>query len=369
MKTQPDAPSRSAYDLVVVGGGILGLSCAWRAAQQGADVLCVERDLPGSGASGVAAGMLAPVTEADFGEEELLALNLESRELWPGFAAELEELTALPTGYADIGALVVAADRDDAEELRRLHEFQRALGLEAEWLTPRAARTREPGLSPRIFGAIAAPQDGQVDPAAVMAALATAVTGAGGELLGTTAAEGVVSAGGRVTGVRLSTGTVHAPAVLVAAGAWSGELAPDTPAPAVRPVKGQLLELRVRRGAEPPAQRVIRTPRCYVVTRSDGRVVVGATMEEQGFDTSVTADGVFRLLEAAYEVLPDVAELELVRARAGLRPVMADNRPLIGAGETEGLLWATGHGRNGVLLAPLTAKRIAAALRERAGVA
>ena len=369
METQPDAPSGSAYDLVVVGGGIVGLSCAWRAAQQGAGVLCVERDLPGSGASGVAAGMLAPVTEADFGEEELLTLNLESRELWPGFAAELEELTALPTGYADTGALVVAADRDDAEELRRLHEFQRTLGLQAEWLTPRAARTREPGLSPRIFGAIAAPQDGQVDPAAVMTALARAVTGAGGELLSSTTVEGLVTAGACVSGVRLATGTVHAPAVLVAAGAWSGDLAPGAQAPAVRPVKGQLLELRVRRGAERPAQRVIRTPRCYVVTRPDGRVVVGATMEEQGFDTSVTADGVFRLLEAAYEVLPGVAELELVRARAGLRPVMADNRPVIGAGETEGLLWATGHGRNGVLLAPLTAKRIAVALRERAGVA
>ena len=124
----------------MVGGGIVGLSCAWRAAQSGADVLCVERDATGAGASGVAAGMLAPVTEADFGEEELLRLNLESRELWPGFAAELEELTGMPTGYAETGALVVAADRDDAEELRRLHEFQRGLGLDSEWLTPRAAR-------------------------------------------------------------------------------------------------------------------------------------------------------------------------------------------------------------------------------------
>ena len=147
----------------------------------------------------------------------------------------------------------------------------------------------------------------------------------------------------------------------------AGELSDD--APRVRPLKGQLLELRVRGGAQPPARRIVRTPRCYVLAHSDGRVVVGATMEEQGFDTTVTADGVFRLLEAAYEVLPDVAELELVRARAGLRPAMPDNRPVIGAGHADGLMWATGHGRNGVLLAPLTANRIAAALRERAGVA
>ena len=157
----------------------------------------------------------------------------------------------------------------------------------------------------------------------------------------------------------------------MAAGAWSadGVLTSEAGAPAVRPVKGQLLELRVRRGLPPPATRVIRTPRCYVVTRSDGRVVVGATMEERGFDTAVTVDGVYRLLEAAMEVLPDVAELELVGARVGLRPATPDGRPVIAAGQRDGLLWATGHGRNGVLLAPLTAKRIAAALRDRAGVA
>jgi glycine oxidase len=331
----------------------------------------VERDVPGAGASGLAAGMLAPVTEADFGDEDLLRLSLESRELWPGFAAELEELTGMPSGYADTGALVVAVDRDDAEELRRLHEFQRALGLRAEWLTPSAARQEEPGLSPRIAGAIAAPQDGQVDPAAVVAALARALTEAGGELLTGTTAAGLATGAGRVTGVTLPGGTVETGAALIAAGAWSsdGELAPAAGAPAVRPVKGQLLELRVRRGGRRPATRIIRTPRCYVVTRADGRVVVGATTEEQGFDTAVTADGVFRLLEAAYEVLPDVAELELVTARAGLRPVTADNRPVIGAGAVDGLLWATGHGRNGVLLAPLTANRIAAAVRDRAGVA
>ncbi len=210
MERQAVATKRSAYDLVVVGGGIVGLACAWRAAQSGADVLCLERDQAGAGASGVAAGMLAPVTEADFGEQELLRLNLESREKWAGFAAELEERTGMPTGYAETGALVVAADRDDAEELRRLHEFQRGLGLDSEWLAPSAARDLEPGLSPRIAGAIAAPQDGQVDPAAVVAALARALAEAGGELVEGTFVEGLITVDGRVTGVKLPGSAVEA---------------------------------------------------------------------------------------------------------------------------------------------------------------
>ncbi len=365
-------PKRSDYDLVVAGAGIVGLACAWRAAQAGMSVLCVERDEPGAGASGVAAGMLAPVTEADFGEEALLDMSLEGRELWAGFASELEELTGMPTGYSDSGALVVAADRDDTEELRRLQAFQARLGLHSEWLAPREARALEPGLSPRIGGAILAPQDGSADPAAVVAALAAAFAAAGGELVPGTAVTGLDTDGGRVTAARLEGGaTAGTGAILVAAGAWSaeGQLAAEAGAPPVRPVKGQLLELRARAGQPPLADRLIRTPRCYVVSRSDGRVVVGATTEEQGFDTAVTADGVFRLLEAAYEVLPDVAELELVEARAGLRPGTPDNRPRIGPGDLEGLLWATGHGRNGVLLAPLTAERIVASLSERAGVA
>jgi glycine oxidase len=371
-RVESTAQRRSSYDLVVVGAGVIGLACGWRAAQAGLSVAVVERDRPGAGASGVAAGMLAPVTEADFGEEELLALNLEGRELWRGFAAELEELTGMPTGYADTGALVVAADRDDVEELRRLHAYQRRLGLESEWLGPRAARELEPGLSPRIAGAIVAPQDGQADPRAVLAALVAALEAAGGELLTGSAVSGLTTAAGRMTGVSLEggDGELEAGAVLVAAGAWSAEggLANEAGAPAIRPLKGQLLELRVRRGQSPLATRLVRTPRCYVVPRADGRVVIGATTEEKGFDTTVTAEAAFRLLEAAYEVLPDVGELELVAARAGLRPVTPANVPVIGPGETEGLLWATGHGRNGVLLAPVTARRIAGALRERARV-
>src|SRR3954471_13704753 len=172
-------PQKQSYDAVVIGGGLIGMACAWRAAERGMSVAVLERDEPGAGASGVAAGMLAPVTEADFGEQSLLTLNLRGRELWGGFAAELEELTGLPSGYADSGALVVAADRDDAAELRRLHDFQRELGLAAEWLTPSACRALEPGLAPRVGGAILTPQDGHVDPRAVVRALVAALERAG----------------------------------------------------------------------------------------------------------------------------------------------------------------------------------------------
>ncbi len=286
--------------------------------------------------------MLAPVTEADFGEDELLRLNLESAALWPAFASELEQATGIDVGFEPCGALVVAVDRDDAEELRRLHELQRSLGLASEWLVPSAARAAEPGLAPRIAGAIDAPGEAQVDPVAVVAALERAFVDAGGQI--------------EQAEVK-SLDDLDAEQVVLAAGAWSAALADVR----VHPVKGQLLHLRTREGAAPLAGRIIRTPRCYVVPRADGRVVIGATSEEKGFDTSVDAGAVHRLLEAAWEVLPDVWELEFVEVIAGLRPATPDNRPLIGrAGER--VVHATGHYRNGILLAPLTAQRVAEAL-------
>ena len=350
----------------MIGAGLIGLACAWRAQQLGMSVLVLDREPePGAATSRVAAGMLAPVTEADVGEEGPLRVNLAARERWPAFAAELEERTGLGTGYRDSGALVVAADRDDTESLRRLHDFERSLGLDAEWLTPSGCRELEPGLSPRVGGGILAHGDGVADPVATIRALARAVAEHAELALGVEV-EAIEHDAARVTGVRSSAGTVACEHVVLAAGPWSSALAPEVGgALPVRPVKGQILELRVRGGQGPLIDRIVRTPRCYLVPRADGRVVLGATVEEQGFDTAVTGDGVYRLLEAAWEVLPEVGELELLGARAGLRPATPDNRPLVGAGELDGLVWATGHWRNGVLLAPYTGDAVASILAGR----
>src|SRR4051812_3751567 len=275
-----EAPQQPATDVVIVGAGVIGLSCAWRLAERGLSVRVLERDQPGAGASGVAAGMLAPVTEAEFGEEALLAMNLDSAERWPAFAAELSERAGADVGYTRGGALVVAADRDDAEELRRLHEFQRSLGLESEWLTPSAARRMEPALSPRIAGAIHAPHEAQADPRLLVGALAKALLSAGGEI---------------VTHAEVAQlDDLDAATVIVAAGASA-----LTEPAGIRPVKGQILRLRRRPGQAPLASRLVRTPRVYIVDRPSGEVVVGATVEDRGYDTTITADAIYTLLEEA----------------------------------------------------------------------
>ncbi|HEX8074972.1 MAG TPA: glycine oxidase ThiO [Thermoleophilaceae bacterium] len=343
-------------DVVVVGAGIVGLACAWHAARAGLSVLVLDRGTPEPSASATAAGMLAPVTEAEFGEEHLLRLNLAGAAAWPAFAAELSERSGIDLAHRESGALVVAADRDDAEELRRLHELQRSLGLEARWLTGRECRRLEPGLSPRLHGGVLAPRDGSVDPRAVLRALRAALDAApAAEVRTGVEVTGIEERGGVVTGVAMAEDRVPAGRVVVAAGAWSASLG-GAGSP-VRPVKGQLVRLS---GPARPrlAERIVRTPRCYVVTRPSGEVVVGATVEERGFDTTVTAGAVQRLLEAAWEVLPDVEEHELVETAAALRPGTPDNCPLIGAAGPDGLLWATGHHRNGVLLAPITADAV-----------
>jgi glycine oxidase len=355
---------KRSFDAVFVGGGVIGLSCAWRAAQRGARVAVLERAQPPAGATRVAAGMLAPVGELTFGEPRLLEMTLASARLYPQFAAELEVASGEATGYARQGALHVALDRDEAAELRRVHDLQRSLGLEAEWLPPRRCRALEPGLTPSFNGGVHAPGEAAVDPRALTAALLTALATAAVEVR--TGAEVVAGLfeGERLAGVRTAAGEeLRAETVVLAAGAWSGraEWLPEHARPPVRPVKGQVVELRSRDGGA-PCERIVASERSYLVPRADGRLIVGATVEEQGFDTAVTAGGVHELLREAYRLLPDIAEMELLDSMAGLRPGTPDNLPLIGSGAIEGLVLATGHYRNGILLAPLTADAVAALL-------
>jgi glycine oxidase len=358
---------KSGFDAVVVGGGVIGLACAWRAARRGARVAVLERGEPGCGATGVAAGMLAPVGELSFGEPELLELTLAAARLYPGFVAELEDASGMATGYERLGALHVALDRDEAAQLRRVHELQRSLELEAEWLPPRRCRDLEPGLTPSFHGGVFAPGEAAVDPRRLASALASALAAAGAELrTGTEVVDGVFE-GERLVGVRTAAGEeLRAEAVVLATGAWSGATAwlPERARPPVRPVKGQVLELRGR-DDEPPTRHILPSERVYLVPRPDGRLIVGATVEEMGFDTAVTAGGVHELLREAYRLLPDVAEMELVDAVAGLRPGTPDNLPLVGPGALDGLVLATGHYRNGILLAPLAAEAVADLLSSR----
>jgi glycine oxidase len=352
---------RTSYDAVIVGGGVVGLCCAWRLSQRGAKVVVLDRGQPPAGATRVAAGMLAPVGELAFGEPELLKMTLAAAERYPDFVAELEEVSGVDTGYVRHGALHVALDRDEAAELRRVHDLQRSLGLGAEWLPPRRCRQLEPGLTPSFNGGVHAPDEAAIDPRRLTMALVAALREAKVEVRPGVEVTGPLLDGGRIEGVATDSGEeLRADSTVLAAGAWSGAVGwlPSEARPPVRPVKGQILILRAADG-EPPCGRILASERVYLVPRTDGRLIVGATTEERGFDSTVTAGGVHELLREAYRLLPDVAEMELIEAMAGLRPGTPDNLPLIGAGTLDGLLLACGHYRNGILLAPLTGEAVA----------
>jgi glycine oxidase len=361
MPAEARLSDRGTYDAVVVGGGAIGLCCAWRITQRGARVVVLDRAEPPAGATRVAAGMLAPIGELAFGEPELLRMTLAAAERYPGFVAELEAASGMSTGYDRRGALHVALDRDEAAELRRVHDLQRSLGLGAEWLPPRRCRELEPGLTPSFNGGVHAPEEAAIDPRALTAALLAALAAEGVEVRGGVEVTDALLDGERIEGVCTASGeALRADTVILAAGAWSGAAAwlPERARPPVRPVKGQILELRAP-GGEPPCERIVASERIYLVPRPDGRLIVGATTEERGFDATVTAGGVHELLREAYRLLPDVAEMELVESMAGLRPGTPDNLPLIGPGALEGLVLACGHYRNGILLAPLTGESVA----------
>ncbi len=358
-------PNRSSsFDVATVGGGVIGLSVAWRAAERGLRVIVLERGEPGRGTTSVAAGMLAPVSEATLTERALLALGLASARIYPGFVAELADASGLDPGYLRCGTLVAARDADEAEALERELAMRQSLGLAVRRVRASEARRLEPALAPALRLALDIPDDHAIDPRKLTPALAEAVRRAGGTLrTGADVAEVAVS-GGHVDGVRLVGGEhVSAEHVVVAAGPWSSKLGgiPDQARVPVHPVKGQILRLHDPTGPG-MLTRVLRMRGGYLVPRGDGRYVLGATMEERGFDTTVTAGAAFELLRDATELVPGVAELVIDELSAGLRPGTPDNAPAIGPGAIPGLHWAAGHHRNGILLAAITAEILASAL-------
>lgn len=357
-----DGPARVA----IVGAGVSGLGIGWRLAQAGISVDVFERGVAGSGASDAAAGMLAAGVECEPGEEALLALTLLGRKLWPAFRDELEEVSGQEIGYRDDGTLVVAPTQDDARRLRFLTEFQQGLGLELDWLTGSEARRLEPHLKPGIAGAVLSAADHQVDNRKLVQALKLAFAHAGGRLHEGCEVTGLVVRGDRVSGLDLGDEEHEADAVVLAAGAWSRLLPglPEDDKPPVRPVKGQMLALDMD-PARPLLERVLWAPGVYLVPRRDGRLLIGATVEEQGFDENLTAGGLYALLEATWRVLPAIEDLPVAETWVGFRPTSRDDAPILGPGRLEGLWHATGHHRNGILLAPVTAAAISDALLGR----
>ncbi len=332
--------------MIVVGGGIVGLTCAYRAQQRGLKVCVVERDRPGAAATWAAAGMLAPVTEAEQGAGEVLRLYVRAAEAWPSFAEELD----LP--YRRAGTLVVARDDTEVAELQRLEAYRAEHGLSSEWVDAATCRELEPGLGPCAGGAVH-DEEAEVDPRAVVAALLEHVDVTPAEIVG------AIVEGDAIRGVQTAAGEdLRAEAVVVAGGAWGASWLPDDARPAVRPVKGQILRLHGERVCE----RIVGCIDVWILSRENGETVVGATVEERGYDTTVTAGGVLGLLRDAQQLLPKIAELELVEASAAPRPGSPDDAPIVGRGSLDGLVIATGHYRNGILLAPLTAHAVASLL-------
>ena len=351
--------------ILIIGGGVIGLGIGWQLAKAGVTVTIYERAQAGRAASWAAAGMLAPLAEAHIEEPELLKLGSQSLALYPQWVRELEAAAEMSIGYRVEGTLIIGLEPDDTHQLRHLYASQQDLGLDVTWLTGRAAREIEPALSPRVTAAIRCESDHQVDNRLMVKALQRAYQRYGGVLHENSAVKSIHIENGIAAGVKTRDGEKqNGDVIVLSAGCESAQIQglPDAIRPPVRPVKGQMLALQMEAGII--VKNVIRTVRArypmsvYLVPRTDGRLIVGATTEEMGFDTRLTAGGVFELLRGAWEAVPGVYELPLLETWTGLRPGSRDNAPILGETPIENLIYATGHYRNGILLTPITAYEV-----------
>ena len=343
---------------------MIGLSIGWQLAKAGCGVSIYERDCAGRSASWSAAGMLAPLAEVHFEERALLQLGSLSLQMYPEWVEALESDSRTSVGYRAEGTLIVGIDRDDTRELEHVYESQQFLNLPCKWLSGGEAREIEPLLSPKVTAAISSPSDHQVDNRLVVDALIAAYQSAGGSLYENTPVQKVEIRDAMVRGVWVNGVLEQGDVIVLAAGCWSNEIEglPGIVKPPLRPVKGQILALQMEAGVI--LEKVIRTTRAkyptdvYLVPKIDGRLVVGATCEEMGFDTRLTAGGLFELLRGAWEAVPGVYDLPIIETWTGLRPGSRDNAPILGETAVENLVMATGHYRNGILLAPVTSREI-----------
>lgn len=351
-------------DVVVVGGGVIGLSVARALARkQIGSVLLLERGEPGREASFAAAGMLVPQAEANI-DDAFFQFCLRSRDLYPTFAAQLLEESGIDVELDQTGTLYCAFTEHDREEIEERYQWQRGLGLSVEQLTAAQARELEPNLSEKVLAGLRFPQDIQVENRQLLRALITANRRFAVQICAGTIVESLQIKGGKVTGVSTTRGFVNTRTVVIASGAWSSFIKTGTAAPQIRiePVRGQMICFESQPAL---ARHVIYSPRGYLVPRRDGRLLAGSTTEEAGFAKEVTAQGLASIRDHALEIAPRIADLKVVDSWAGLRPRAPDELPVLGkTSETEGLFFATGHYRNGILLAPLTGELIAALIAD-----
>ena len=356
------AYSKGSADVVIVGGGVIGLAIARGLALRGVrDICLVERATLGTEASFAAAGMLLPQVEAD-AEDDFFRLACKSRDLYPSFAAALREETGVDIELDTTGTLYLALNEHDQEEIEKRYRWQARAGLAVELLSATAARELEPCISKSALGALLFPNDIQVENRRLLSALANSVKNLGVDVLTETNVESLQIERDRVAGVQTSRGTIRCKSIVLAAGTWTSLLLRSSvfPDPLIQPVRGQMICLE----SKPQLTRhVIYSPRGYLVPRQDGRLLAGSTSENAGFAKRVTAGGISSILRNALEISPAMATLPVVETWAGLRPRPADGLPVLGAcGEIDGVVYATGHYRNGILLAPLTAELITEAI-------
>ena len=349
-------------DTLIVGGGIVGLGIGWKLAQQGQSVTILDRGAAGREASWAAAGLLAPATEVHYQEDKNLRLGLESMRLYPQFVAELEAYTGQKVDYRTEGAIAVAATGDDAADMKDLYEYQLELGLPVRWMSGEEVREAEPSLSPYITAGVSCPMDHHIDNRLLVDALKAAYLKAGGSLREHLEVTRIVIENAAYAGVEAGGERFVSRKLLIAAGAWSGLLPglPDAVRPPVRPVKGQLFSVRSPR--QDFLKHFIRSPRLYIAPKSDGRIVMGATVEEMGFNRDLTAGGLYSLLKEAWDHLPGVYDLPIQEIWCGFRPGSRDNSPVLGESAIPGVYFATGHHRNGILFGPVTAETMSTLL-------
>ncbi len=348
---------KSSCDIIVIGGGIIGCSLAYRLAQQGVKVTVIEKGQPGEEASKAAAGMLAPQAEAAHGVHDPMAeLCFASHALYPEFVAGLEDMSGIRIGYQTTGSIYVAADFKEAQVLAGLLERQLKAGKPAEEISPQHLQEMEPAVTQHIEAAIYLPNDRHVDNRHLMMALVAAASQCGVEFLNHTPALGLEFKGERAVGVRLPGQIISGDTIINAAGCWAGLVDSGNRVQLpVRPIRGQIVCLQQQ---PQPLRHLIHSSNCYLVPWPDGRILVGSTLENVGYNKEVTAKGMQQFLEAAIKMAPALENAAVREVWAGLRPDTPDNLPILGATKIPNFIVATGHFRNGILLAPITAKLI-----------